>query len=192
MRGPIQAPILLPFGICNNAGNALRCLAPSIQATPAVQCRATPWAVKPGHACLSFPCHALQTSPSHACNAVPLQSTPCLAMPAGAIPAYRAMPAVRYQSLPCLTMPAVPCRSSNAPGLAIPCLQCRADHAGPRHACQSDPGPSITASPAAPVRGSPGLALPASPYLALSRPHLASHACAGRDLRSHACPSGPI
>jgi hypothetical protein len=143
MRGPIQAPILLPFGICNNAGNALRCLAPSIQATPAAQCRATPWAVKPGHACISFPCHALQASPSHACNAVPLQFTPCLASPAGPIPAYRAMPASRcqahrcppvhatpasrYQSLPCLTMPAAPCRSSNAPGLATPCLQCRAE-----------------------------------------------------------------
>ena len=122
---------------------------------------AVPCAVKPGHACrampcntvgrqarprlpfLSLPCHALQTSPSHACNAVPLQSTPCLAGPAEPIPAYRAMPASRYQAhrcppvhattasrcqaLPCLTMPAVPCRSSNAPGLATPCLQYHAE-----------------------------------------------------------------
>jgi hypothetical protein len=76
--------------------------------------------------------------PGHACIATPHQFTPCLAGPAVPIPAYRAMPALRFQALPswpCLQRHAVP----------------RSRLASPHRACQSDPGPSIAASPATPL-----------------------------------------
>ena len=96
-----------------------------------------------GHA---SPVHAV---PCRSCGANPgLPSHACLALPS---PPVHATPASRFQALPywsCLQRHAVP-RSR----LASPHRACNTtrSHAGPHHACQSDPGPSIAASPATPL-----------------------------------------
>ena len=206
MRGPIRAPILLPFGNRN---------------TPAEPQRAVPWAAKPGHACDDVQRQTLPTRP--AVPYLPHQpvsrqispSQPCL--PCRASP-YRARPpllATPVQATP--SLPADPCLPDHAcrslqfldrswprhsvpanpavqrhpfhacqsqPDPATPCLTCRSWPSAPSDACHTGPDPATTALPAMPPWRRP--TRPCLPCLALARPLLA-----GRALPRSASPTSP-
>ena len=157
MRGPIQAPIVLHFGKSIHAGWALRCLAPSSQATPATprltssrralpalrgQSRPTepclPRIAKrclPGHACHAVPRSRL-ASPHRACNAVPELTTPWLTMPAAS-----------GHASPVLALPALPCHARARPRLTS---QARSGRDLRIHACQTLPQRADLANPCLP------------------------------------------
>jgi hypothetical protein len=183
MRGPIQAPILLPFGNRNTQAEPHRALpcankrgqqrhARSIldRSLPCLPCPSIPRFAEPRRACdgvhrqafLASPAVPYPSRPCHACRAapdVPRQISPCqprLSRPRLSLPAIPCLPIPAF-----LAMPAVRCRASIAPDLATPCLPTPPFNATSCHACQSGPGPATTALPAEPVL--PRLVMPAAP-----------------------------
>ena len=162
MRGPIQAPILLHFGKSIRAGWALRCLAPSSQATPA-----TPRLTSSRRALPVLPCQARTTEPC----------LPCVTKPIGA---HRSTPRLPRIAKRCLSGHA--CHAVPRSRLASPHRAC--------NAVPELTTPWLT-MPAASGHASPVLALPALPCHARARPRLTSQARSGRDLRIHACQTLP-
>ena len=191
MRGPIRAPILLPFGNRNRRPSRIvRCLSPPSQATPARPrqaslCRphqatpATPYTSRP---CLpGQPFRAFRVMPDHAMpanHANPDPSTRCHACHAPrSVPTRRCLPRLS------LARPRLACRAlPRSASPTSPNQQRRArastrDHALPAMPFQAGPSraSSCHARPANPGASGPGHATPAMPSTLL--PCQSSHTC---------------
>lgn len=174
MRGPIRAPILLPFGNRNRRPSRIvRCLSPPSQATPA----------RPRQASL---CRPHQATP-----ATPYTSRPCL--PGQPFRAFRvipdhAMPANHANPDPSKRCHA--CHACHAPR-SVPTRRClpRLSLARPRLACRALPRSASPTSPNQQRRARASTrdhALPAMPFQA--GPSRAS-SCHARP--ANPCESGP-
>jgi len=167
MRGPIQAPILLPFGNRNTQAEPHRAVpcankrgqqrhARSIldRSLPCLPCPSIPRFAEPRRACDDVHRQAFLASPavphqtfrarsrlaSHAFPGLPhLPSLPCLCGSRLSRPRL-SLPAIPFSAEPSfLAMPAVRCRASIAPDLATPCLPIRTCPSAPSHACSTLP-----------------------------------------------------
>jgi hypothetical protein len=131
MRGPIRAPILLPFGNRN---------------TPAEPHRAVPCAAKPGHACQTSPRLAVPSASGHACHVIHRQTLPTRP----AVPRLSGHTGPRHacHANPDPSKPRHACHACHAPH-SVPTRRClpRLSLARPRLACRALPRSASPTSP---------------------------------------------